>query len=430
MDVAKTEIQTQIQALKNEALDCYRRQNYPASLQLWQKILRLDPKNSLAMLYIRRIQQSLPPAAVAAKKEEKEERHERPPAQSLKVMIVDDSAMMRKAIARILAQDPQFQVVSAKGGEEALSLIPRENPDVISLDVNMPGMDGMTTLKHIMVQYPRPVIMLSAFTEEGSAATFDCLFYGAIDFVSKPSKSDDGFEKQQENFKSKLVNAARVKVSSPNKARVIKKSSLATKDAEKRTPARWIVAIGGGEGGYNAYLKIVPYLPAKIPCAILAIQNTREEYLRAFCEYLNRTSRICVKVAGPGDRIEEGVCYFSHDGNYLKIEQTRDGPCCQITPKPTLIAQQNVVNQLLFSVGEKYGAHSIGVLLSGAGMDGIEGLKELKRTHGITLVQDPRTCLVPQTVNYAIDARCADQTVVDSDIVAMVWHILKSKGLA
>jgi two-component system chemotaxis response regulator CheB len=216
-------------------------------------------------------------------------------------------------------------------------------------------------------------------------------------------------------------------VNTPKKVRVIKKSSSNEEEMKGRENARWIVAMGGGEGGYNAYLKIIPHLPGKLPFAILAVQYTKEEYLQSFCDYLNRTSRIVVKKAQQGELIKEGVCYFTHNGNYLKIEQSPEGPCCQITPTPVVISQQNVVNQLFFSVSEKYGANSMGVLLTGSGVDGIEGLQELKRVRAMTIVQDPKTCLVPQSVRTALEAKCVDHMVMDVDIAAMIWHLLKNK---
>lgn len=421
------EIQKHIQELKSEALKYYQQKQYDKSLQFWQHILAMDPQNSLAMLYLRRLQHDMqasqsqsPPVA----QKEKEVI-----TKSIKVMVVDDSAMMRKAIVRIFSQRQGIEVVdAAKGGEEALQNIPTKNPDVVTLDVNMPGMDGITTLKHIMVHHPRPVIMLSAFTEEGSTATFDCLSYGAVDFICKPSKGLENAKQQEEEICQKVINASNVQVCPPKKARALKKTADEPLSLKKN--ADWVLAIGAGEGGYHSYLKIIPHLPAKLPCAVLAVLYAQEKHLDAFCTYLNHASRIMVKKAEQGEVIKEGVCYFMHDANYLKIDTASDGHRCQITPRPALISQQNVINQLFFSVGEKYGANSVGVLLTAKGVDGVEGFQELKRMNSTTLVQDPRTCLMPQAVTAAMQARCVDQVVKDVDLTAMVWHILKSKGVA
>jgi two-component system chemotaxis response regulator CheB len=457
--------QSAIQQLKAEAVNLYQQKQFVSSLRLWQKIAEIDPKNSLAMVYVRRIQHEMaraksptppqaapavshraePPAPQPAQAHPQQPHPQQPDLRSgaepsscaapagrtqdvpkpIKVMIVDDSSMMLKAIGRMLAKNPSIEVVKAVGsGEEALNAIPQSNPDVITLDVNMPGMDGITTLKHIMVQFPRPVIMLSAFTEEGSAATFDCLFYGAIDFICKPSRGAGNLNDQQEEVHRKVLKAAAVKVSSPKKVRIVKKGPKQDSSEEN---AKWVVAMGAEEGGYSSYLKIIPHLPAKIPCAILAVQYSQESHLRSFCEYLNRTSRIAVKEAEQGELIKEGVCYFTHHGNYLKIEQSSEGAYCQLTPRPALISQQNVVNQLFFSVGEKFASQSLGVLLTGNGVDGVEGLQELKRVRATTLVQDPATCLASQAVAASLQAQCVDQSVKDSDLAGMVWHLLKTR---
>jgi two-component system chemotaxis response regulator CheB len=342
-----------------------------------------------------------------------------------KVLIVDDSSLMRKVIGRILAKSPAIRVVGeANNGEEALQAIPKLQPNVITLDVNMPVMDGLTMLKHIVISDPLPVIMLSAFTDDGASTTFDCLTYGAVDFICKPSKEGGNLSGKEDEIIQKVLNASRVEVQPLKKVRGHKSITKGVA-LEGRAAAQKAIVIGAGEGGYGGFLKILPHLPAHLPCAILAVQYMEENYFEAFCNYLNQYSHIVVKKAEDRELIREGVCYIVNQKVYLKVQSGSEGYQCQVAKKPDFLMQQNVFNQLLFSAAETFNANAIGVVLAGKGIDGIEGICEIKRVHGTTLSQDPKNCVTPQLSEIAIKSGSIDRVVNDTDFPGVLWHLVK-----
>lgn len=345
----------------------------------------------------------------------------------VKVLIVDDSPLMRKVIIRILKKSPSIEIVGeAVNGEDALEKIPQLKPDVITLDVNMPVMDGITALKHILIKYSLPVIMLSAFTEEGVTTTFDCLSYGSVGFIAKPSAGSGSLSGKEQEIIEKVLNAHNVKVSPMLKARVTQKGSDDRRYLASRQPAKNIILMGGGEGGYQGFLKILPYIPENLPAAILAVQYMEDSHFIEFSRYLNQHSHILVKQAEDGESIKEGVCYFCNQGYYLKTQRLAENFSCQVSEKPSfLLMQQNVINQLLFSAAEHFAAYSIAIILSGQGIDGLEGIKEIKRVKGMTLAIDPKSCTSRQLGEIAINSGYIDHIAPDSDIPGLLWHLLK-----
>ena len=177
-----------------------------------------------------------------------------------KLLIVDDSKLIRRAVSTIFEDQDKIQVVGEAGnGREALELLPKLNPDVVTLDVNMPVMDGLTTLKHIMIKSPRPTVMLSSLTQEGASVTFDALKYGAIDFIPKPSKTDGNSIGEQElNIIKKVKLAAEVKIESVHYIKSSPKEK--SKNKPNNNECKGIFAIGSSEGGYGALLKIIPQI--------------------------------------------------------------------------------------------------------------------------------------------------------------------------
>lgn len=344
---------------------------------------------------------------------------------AIKVMVVDDSSLMRKVIRRILEKSPAIKVVGeATNGEELLAMIPTTSPDLITLDVNMPVMDGVTALKHILVGYDIPVIMLSAYTEEGAVTTFDCLTYGAVDFICKPSREGGSLIGKEDEIVQKVTRASQLQIKTLRKARSPKREEK--RDLSARPNAGKIIVIGAGDGGYSGFLKILPHLPEQLPCAILAVQYMEDQYFEAFHNYLDRHSRIWVKKAEDKELIKEGVCYLVNQKVYLKIQSGTEGYRCQVAKKPEFLAQQNVFNHLLFSAAETYGPNTIGVVLAGKGIDGLEGIRELKRVRGITLAQDPAGCITPQLCEITINSGSIDRVVDDADFPGVLWHLVKT----
>lgn len=413
-------LREKIKILKAKALELYQEKSYNCSLKLWQEILTIESKNSLASVYVRRIKREIKKLEKPSLQKCKEVIIDK----KIKLLIVDDSAMMRKSLTRIFETNESIKTYVAKGGKEALEIIPEIKPDVITLDMNMPGMDGLQTLKEIMLRFPRPVVMLSAFTTEAANITFDCLYYGAIDFITKPSKISANFEEQKKEMFQKIYNAAQLKIIFPRKLMGIKKNKL---PLSEHPVASSVIGLGVGEGGCGFCLKVLPSIPTNTTFAILASLSMKKEHLVLFCKYINTHSRIVVKLAEDGELICKGICYLSDKDSYLKIQRSNKGFCCQVAKKPNFISAQQNINQLFFSLAEQYGSNAIGVLATGEGLDGVEGLHELKRSNGITVGQAPETCLYPETIKKALSEKCIDYVIAENEIAGMLWHLEKKQ---
>lgn len=339
-----------------------------------------------------------------------------------KLLIVDDSKMMRRAISDIFAADDRIQVVGdVADGAQALEIIPQINPDVITLDVNMPVMDGLTTLKHMMIENPRPTVMLSTLTLEGCSVTFDALKYGAVDFVPKPYKLDDSkLEGQEETVVRKVALAAEVEVETIQYIRALPNGGSAGQIG--RIACANIFAMGAAEGGYGALLKIVPNLRPDLPAACLVILYAASQHVDAFALYLDDHSSIRVKRAADGLALEGGVCYLGGGEEYVTVRSHSNGLVLQVNPAPfkSISERKGSINMLMFSLAEVMGDRSAGVILSGSGEDGAEGLSEIIRASGTAIVQDPKTCLYKEMARTAMDRCEADHVISDMKIASKI----------
>lgn len=341
----------------------------------------------------------------------------------VKLLIVDDSSVMREAIADMFATDSAIEVVGeAKNGAEALQAARLHNPDVITLDVAMPVMDGLTALKHLMIKDPHPVVMLSSLTLEGAKVAFDALRYGAVDFISKPSALNDVSLSQQEaEIRSKIEYAASVEVNAIKYIRSVKDAIYSEGIAGGQ--CKNIVSIGAAEGGYGALLKIIPQLPLDPTTAYLSVLYVAPEYIDAFASYLNNYSEVEVKRAIHDEEIKPGVCYLSSGVDYMSVHKQKGTYVLHVSPAP-FASRKGAVDMLLFSTAEMAGSDSIGIVLSGLGRDGAEGLEEIKRMNGTIVVQDPKTCLCKEMANAALELNSPGYVVSDSNIAATLGRIL------
>ena len=341
-----------------------------------------------------------------------------------KLMIVDDSKLIRGAIRRIFQdQDNVVVVGEAKNGKEALEILPELDPDVITMDVNMPVMDGLTTLKHIMIKHPRPTIMLSTLTKEGSSVTFDALKFGAIDFMLKPSRlTNQDMEKQYENIISKVVMAANVQIEDVKYLRTPGK----IKKRNNHSACEFLVILGASEGGYSSLLKIIPHLRPDLPVAFLAVIYADLECVDAFSEYLDQHSMIKVKRAKDKQPLEAGVCYFCSGQEYVTVISLGNKYCLQVYPAP-FNKRRGAINMLMFSVAEIMKEDVAGVILSGNGNDGVEGIKEILRNRGTAVVQDPQSCLCKEMANAAIEKCKTDLVISDIMMASTINNTLINK---
>lgn len=319
------------------------------------------------------------------------------------LLIVDDSKVVRDGLKSIFEKDRRFQVVGeASNGKEALKAIEALKPDVITLDITMPEMDGITTLKHLMITCPRPTIMMSNLASEGAEITFDALRYGAVDYIKKPNRLDeDCFENQAADICSRVEYAASVEVDLIRyiKIQAAKNAAVASRQVGA---CKKIVAMGAAEGGYSTLLKIIPHLVADESTTYLVSLYVAQEYVDLYAEYLNKYSSLYVKTAEHNEIIKPGVCYLRSGTDYMSVHKQAEDISIHINPAP-FASRKGSIDMLFFSMAEVIGKNSMGVVLSGSGSDGTEGLEEISRVGGVSIIQDPKTCLSKEMAMSALN---------------------------
>lgn len=340
---------------------------------------------------------------------------------------------MRKAIGNLLDKDPEIEIVgTATNGLEALDVIKQLDPDVVTMDIEMPKMDGITALGRIMSEMPRPVLMISSLTTDGADVTLRAMEIGAVDFVAKPSSTvslgmfDLEVELQQ---KVKAVAGRRKFMRAPVRPRPAAPGagSLASAAAKAPSPSvarpsgqrqtRDIVAIGVSTGGPPAVQKVLTALPADFPAPILIAQHMPAAFTGPFAQRLNNLCQITVKEAEDGEKLRDGCAYVCPGGKHMTIEARLSNRTIRISEEPKSALYKPSANELLGSVGEKTGHRSLGVVLTGMGSDGLEGAKIMKAKGGRLLAQSEASCVVYGMPKAIVDAGLANE-VLDINNVA------------
>lgn len=325
-------------------------------------------------------------------------------SQTTRVLIVDDVPMVRQSISAIIDRMQDFEVVGeAASGAEALRSIAELDPDLVTLDIVMPGMNGISALKHLMIHHPRPVVMISSLTQDGAELAFDSIRFGAVDFIPKLSRLEEtGLERQEDEIITKLRWAAQVQVESLRyiPARPLT-SQLPLSETDRGPPAR-LLAMGAAQGGYASLMRILPGLPESTPMALVVVLYEHARYVDDFVTYLNRFSELSIRRAVDGAPLMPGVCYISAGEDYVTLRHAADGGALlHVHPAP-FESQRGSFNRLLYSATDTLADRVTGMVLSGAGDDGAEGLSEVLRVGGEALVQSPATCLVREMADHAI----------------------------
>jgi two-component system chemotaxis response regulator CheB len=336
----------------------------------------------------------------------------------VKVLIVDDSAFMRNALSNMLSSDPEIKIVgTARDGLEALEKVASLNPDIVTMDVEMPRMDGITALKHIMEKNPVPVIMVSSLTVEGAKVTLDALDLGAVDFIPKNlSDLSINIVKIKEILIDKIKQIARKgtvkKRISPlalPKAIEIPKSMPVRTTGERRVN---LVAIGTSTGGPKALQEIIPKLPKDFPTPIVIAQHMPPNFTGPFAERLNQLSQITVKEAEEGETLKNGVAYIAPGRGHMRMKRPRGiETVITISENKEEFIYRPSVDALMFSVAELFPGRALGVILTGMGNDGVKGLTALKKTGGRIFAQNEETCVVYGMPKAVVDAGIADKVL-------------------
>ena len=314
-----------------------------------------------------------------------------------RVMIIDDSPLMCRAIENILEQDPAIEVTGrAHSGREALDLLQERPCDICTLDVHMPGMNGITVLKHIMVKHPLPTLMVSAFTADGAKITFDALRYGAVDFFQKPSSAGGkDLEDQADVLRNKVKSAARVQVEAARYLRLKLVSSKGRKESGTVSTDMSVNVISTSTGGYSSLLSLLPSLDADLPAPVLVFMGASDEVLGAFMDYLRSYVKLPVEKASDGQKLKGGTIYFLGKGQCGAFEQHAGNWILNVSRRQDLPGKEGPVDLALLSASENFGSGARAIFLSGDDEQGLTGARELLRNGGSVLIQRPGTCLSP-----------------------------------
>ena len=321
----------------------------------------------------------------------------RPP---VRVLVVDDSAFMRKMVSEILTRDPGLSVAGqARDGADALAKLETLQPDVITLDIEMPVLDGISTLTEILRRRPTPVVMLSSLTQAGAEATLRCLELGAVDFVGKPSGAISlDIEKIGGELIGKVKAAARARLPGGPPAPAARPD---VPSAPRVGPEKIaVLALGASTGGPRALQQIVPMLPAGLGVSIVIVQHMPAGFTASLAKRLEQTSPFTAREAADGDRLRPGQILVAPGGRHLQFEA---GGVARLTDEPPIHGVRPAVDVTLSSLAGLYGPRLLAVLLTGMGRDGARALKQISDRGGLTLAEDESTCVVYGMPKAAFD---------------------------
>jgi two-component system, chemotaxis family, protein-glutamate methylesterase/glutaminase len=348
----------------------------------------------------------------------------------IRVLIVDDSALIRRILNDILREDPGIEVVGMiSDGRKALEAVAKFNPDVVTLDVEMPEMNGIETLKRIMKESPKPVVMISAFTESGAELTFQALDLGAVDFITKPHSV----------FSSRLLDLRReivLKIKEASRARVrrmdaparkapgIPHSTPASKTARPLARCNRIVSIGISTGGPKALGEIMPQIPADFPAAIVIVQHMPQPFTKALASRLNAISRIEVKEAEDQDIVAPGRAFVARGDYHIRIREEKLAfvACLDQAEKVSMFRPS--IDVLMESTANAFRDRNIGILMTGMGRDGVLGVRKVKLQGGVTLAQNERTSAIFGMNRIAIESGYIDRVLPLEALVPAVLDLL------
>ena len=331
-------------------------------------------------------------------------------ADKVRVLVVDDSALMRQLLSSMMKSDREIEVVgTAPDALVARQMIKDLNPDVVTLDVEMPNMSGISFLEKIMKLRPMPVLMISSLTQEGADVTLEALELGAVDYVAKPKIDlQQGLMEKQAEIVQKVKVAARARVRG-------RAAALAGKAAQTTVPVGSagngrIVAIGASTGGVEALREVLCGLPVDSP-PVVVTQHMPADFTKRFAERLNKLAQVEVQEATDGQRILAGHVYVAPGNRHLEVARANSNYVCRLNDAEPVCGHRPSVDVLFRSVATSARAAAIGVLLTGMGKDGAEGLKQIRDSGGPTIGQNEATCVV-----YGMPKAAAALGAIESEL--------------
>ena len=317
----------------------------------------------------------------------------------IRVLLADDSALMRKTLKKILETDPEIQVVAAaRDGEDVVVKAREIKPDVITMDVNMPGQDGITALQYIVNEKICPVVMVSSLTQEGAMTTFEALELGAFDFVGKPGGTVSG---DMEKVSKELIDKIKAAAKAPDRsgftqrlARVSQKSARHEPRSTKSARIMKAVVMGISTGGPKVIYEVLPLIPPDINAALFLVQHMPPNFTSSYVKRLNENSPIEVVEAKAGTKIEAGIVYVGSGGRHLNLVKNSKGDVIiRLTSKPDHLFIPSV-SVMMQSVLDIYGERTVGVIMTGMGNDGADAMLSISRAGGITIAESEESAIV------------------------------------
>ncbi|MFW5451292.1 MAG: chemotaxis response regulator protein-glutamate methylesterase [Methylophagaceae bacterium] len=359
----------------------------------------------------------------------------------INVLVVDDSALVRKLLSEILNKDPDIEVVgTAIDPYQAREKIKKLKPDVLTLDIEMPRMDGVTFLKNLMRLHPMPVVMVSTLTEQGAQVTLEALELGAVDFVAKPKLDlSNTLNDYAQEIIDKVKTAAVVNINAlaQDRPKPVAVSEKLTADAVLAKPSLGlipshlkitdkIIAIGSSTGGTEAIKDVLIHLPATCP-GIVITQHIPAAFSRPFAERVNALSAIEVSEAEDGQQILPGHAYIAPGDKHLLVERSGARFYCHLNDGPPVSRHKPSVDVLFRSVAQSLGSNAIGIMLTGMGDDGAKGMLEMKQAGAFNFVQDEKSSVVWGMPGQAIKIGAAELQVPLNKIAEKLLNLI-AKG--
>lgn len=333
----------------------------------------------------------------------------------IKVLVVDDSAVIRQLVKEILESDSEIEVVAvASDAHFAERKIQVHAPDVITLDVEMPGMDGITFLEKIMQTNPIPVVMLSSYTDSHASETFKALELGAVDFVKKPKiSSSEAIEVLAEELIAKVKAASKANIRKKESKPVLVSARPVDKELERKhtAPSRIgesIIVLGASTGGTVAISDFLALLPKDSP-GIAIVQHMPEQFTKAYADRINGLVKLDVSEARNGDRVRRGIVLIAPGGKHMLLQKDYQGYYVQVKDGPPVNRHKPSVDVLFRSAASSAGHEAIGIILTGMGSDGAKGMRELKDAGAFNIAQSKETCVVFGMPRVAIELGGVDK---------------------
>jgi two-component system chemotaxis response regulator CheB len=324
-----------------------------------------------------------------------------------KVIVIDDSAFMRRLLSDLFNESPDFvTAATAQNGLEAIGKIKALKPDIVTLDIEMPVMNGLDALKIIMRDTPVPVVVVSSLTQEGSDATVRALLFGAVDFITKNVSDLSGMK---EAVLSTCRNALKANLRQLDKEKPPPQANkIAIKPGVFSKSYNKIILIGTSTGGPRALQEVIPKFPADLPCGVVVVQHMPPGFTKSLAVRMDSISDIKVKEAENNDIIEKGTVYIAPGDFHIRFAEASGGVAIKLSKDPPIGNLRPAVNPMFESGAQLYGANCVAAILTGMGQDGAAGMAAIKAQKGFTVAEDQKTAIV-----YGMPRAAAELGVVD-----------------